>query len=65
MEKESNDPVNEVVQNLPDMASGNEDKPAGTVVSGDGERVTLGEEVPNNTSHQSPHRGMNLRDMKF
>ncbi len=65
MENEPNDPVSDVVQNLPDMASGDENKPAGTVVSADGERVTLGEDAPNNTAYQSTHQGMNLRDRKF
>ena len=59
MGNDNKDALTDVVQNLPDMASGNNDKPAGTVVSNDGERVTLGEEGRNNTSLSSPRQGMN------
>ena len=42
------------------MSSGNEGKPAGTVVSSDGTRVTLGERGRSNKSFSSPKRGMNM-----
>jgi hypothetical protein len=62
MGNDTNDPVSDVVENLPDMASGNENKPAGTVVSADGERVTLGEEPSHNTNFSSTRSSMNKVD---
>jgi hypothetical protein len=61
MGNDNKDALTDVVQNLPDMASGNNDKPAGTVVSSNGERVTLGEEGRSNASSSSPQQGMNKR----
>jgi hypothetical protein len=53
------DGLTDVVQNLPAMASGNENKPAGTVVTSDGTRVTLGEQRHHNAAISSPQQGMN------
>ncbi len=53
------DGLTDVVQNLPAMASGNENKPAGTVVTSDGTRVTLGEQGHRNAAITSPQQGMN------
>jgi hypothetical protein len=53
MKNDPKDSISDVVENLPTMASDNEDRPEGTVISGDGERITLGECVSNNTSVQS------------
>ena len=53
------DGLTDVVQNLPAMASGNENKPAGTVVTSDGTRVTLGEQGHRNAAITPPQQGMN------
>jgi hypothetical protein len=52
--------ISDVVQSLPAMASGNDSKPAGTVVSSNGQRVTLGEEGHHNAAISSPEQGMKL-----
>lgn len=52
--------ISDVVQNLPAMASSNDNKPAGTVVSSNGQRVTLGEEGHHNAAISSPEQGMKL-----
>ena len=59
METTRKDNLTDVVQNLPAMASGGEGKPAGTVVSNDGTRVTLGEKPSHTAAILSPQRGMN------
>ena len=64
METSRKDNLTDVAQNLPAMSSGNEGKPAGTVVSNDGTRVTLGEQGRSNTSFSSPQRGMNMGSKK-
>ncbi len=54
--------ISDVVQNLLAMASGNANKPAGTVVSSNGQRVTLGEQGHSNAAISSPKQGMNLTE---
>lgn len=54
--------ISDVVQNLPAMASGNDNKPAGTVVTANGQRVTLGEEGHHNAAISSPQQGMKLTE---
>jgi hypothetical protein len=58
------DALTDVAQNLPAMASGGEGKPAGTVVSSDGTRVTLGEKPSHTAAIPSPQGGMNTGNEK-
>lgn len=54
--------ISDVVQNLPAMASDNDSKPAGTVVSSNGQRVTLGEQGHSNAAITPPQQSMNLTE---
>ena len=59
MQHSQKDALTDVAQNLPAMAGGNNDTQAGTVVSGDGTRVTLGQEAGRPTPFPSAQTGMN------
>lgn len=54
--------ISDVVQNLPAAAQRPADKPAGTVVTANGTRVTLGEEGHHNAAISSPRQGMKLTE---
>ncbi len=56
------DALTDVVQNLPAMANNNPNKPAGTVVSSNGQRVTLGEQGHQNAAISFPQQGMKLTE---
>lgn len=60
MANERKDALTDVAQSIKPMSSGGSDKPAGTVVSADGTRVTLGEQNRNTAALSSPKTGMNL-----
>ncbi len=53
------DALTDVVQNLPAMPERPADKPAGTVVTSSGERITLGEKPGSNAAVSSPQGGTN------
>ncbi len=54
--------ISDVVQNLPAAAQRPADAPAGTVVTANGQRVTLGEEGHHNAAISSPQQGMKLTE---
>ena len=54
--------ISDIVQNLPAAAQRPADKPAGTVVSANGERITLGEQGRATRVIASPKQGMNLTE---
>ncbi len=64
MGTERKDALTDVVQNLPAAAQRPADKPAGTVVTSNGERVTLGEKPSHNAAILSPQRGMNMKEQE-
>ena len=59
------DNLTDVVVNLPAMANGGTNKPAGTVVASDGTRVTLGQRAGKNTSLSSAKNSMNLSNRGY
>lgn len=61
MGTERKDALINVVQHLPAAAQRPADKPAGTVVTSSGERVTLGEKPSHNTAILSTQQRMNTK----
>lgn len=57
--------VTDIAENVPNMPSRDSDDNAGTVVSADGTRVTLGDEGRATKPASPTNRGTNLRNMKF
>lgn len=60
MENSNKDNLLDVAEHLPTMSSGTENKPAGTVVSNDGTRITLGEKPSHISAISSTQGGMNI-----
>lgn len=64
MSNSRKDAMTDVVEHLPTMGSDGGEKPAGTVVSSDGGRITLGQGGGRNAAISSTQRGMNQQGNK-